>query len=161
MSHYQLASVSLFFSTLLSGFFAGIGFFTAMGLNPAMRLMTDRNFIEFWQHIDHYMAARMILFGPLLLLSIVISIISLIKDLKSPSFWFLVAAFVLLIGDLVFATINNFPLNKLIQSLDLNNLPSDVNDIKLKVVHAFDTRVIFMMSSFVMVLISVWFRNWK
>ena len=72
MTINKLTEISFFLSLLLSGFYAGNGFFVAVGGNPAIRLMSDRTFAEFWQHTDHYMAARMKIFGPLLLLTMFI-----------------------------------------------------------------------------------------
>ncbi|MBC7936985.1 MAG: hypothetical protein H7Y86_16680 [Rhizobacter sp.] len=150
----------LFICTLLSGLYAGTGFFVAMGGNPALKLMSDATFAEYWQHTDLYMAARMKIFGPLLLLTVLTAAIVLFKK-NRPSFFCMLLAFAILVGDIAFTLSTNHPLNQLIQSWDLNNLPSNVNDIKWRVAAAFDSRVIFMISCFLFVLLAVWLRSNK
>lgn len=159
MENDKLIQISLFFSTLFSGFYGGTGFFVAMGGNPAIELMTDATFVEYWQHTDHFMAARMKVFGPLLLLTMLVGVVALLKEYRSPSFWFMLTAFVILVTDLVFTFSTNHPLNLLVQSWDLNSLPANVQDIKWQIVKAFDVRTVFMIGSLVMVLLAVWFRK--
>lgn len=155
----KLTRIILFLAVLLSGFYAGAGFFGAMGGNPAIKLMSSSTFAEYWQHVDLYMGARMPIFGPLLLSTQLISTILLIKEYRTPSFWFMLTAVLILIGDVIFSFSTNLPLNKLIQSWNLNNLPANVQDVKWQVVKAFDIRGIFMMSPFFMALLAVWFRK--
>jgi hypothetical protein len=160
MTNNRLIEFALFFCTLLSGFYAGTGFFTAMGGNPAIKLMSDKTFAEYWQYVDFYMSARMKIFGPLLLLTLLFATIILFKD-HQPSFYCMLTASLIIITDVIFTLGTNHPLNHLIQSWDLNNLPSNVQDIKWRVARAFDMRALFMIGCFVMVLLAVWFRKYK
>jgi hypothetical protein len=153
----KLIELSFFFPILLTGFYAGTGFFVAIGGNPAIKLMSDRTFAEYWQHTDHFMAARMKIFGPLLLLAMLLAVLVLSKQYSTASFWFMLIAFSLLVTDVVFTLSTNHPLNQLVQSWELDNLPADVQKIKWRIVNAFRIRSIFMISSFVMVLLSIWF----
>lgn len=155
----KLIEIILFCSALLSGFYAGTGFFVAIGGNPAIRLMGDRTFAEYWQHTDHFMAARMKIFGPLLLLIMLAAVIVLLKEYQTPSFWLMLVAFAILVTDVAFTFSTNHSLNQLVQSWDTENLPSNVQDIKWKIVNAFNMRTIFMISSFVVVLLAVWLRE--
>ena len=159
MANNKLIELTLFLSTLLSGFYAGTGFFVAMGGNPSIKLMSDRTFAEFWQHTDHYMAARMKIFGPLLLLTLLLGVLVLLKEYRTISFWLILIAFGIVITDTIFSFSTNHPLNHLVQSWDLNNLPSTVQDVKWQIVKAFNVRTIFMISSFIMVLLAIWFRK--
>jgi len=155
----KLMEAFLFLVVLISGFYAGTGFFWIMGGNPALRLMSSQTFAEYWQHTDHYMAARMKIFGPLLFLSLLATVILFIKEYRTPSFWFMLLALCILVADLTVALSVNHPLNNLIQSWDLKNLPANVQEVKWKVAKAFDKRSIFMISAFVSVLVSVWLRK--
>jgi len=155
----KLMEPILFCVALVSGFYAGTGFFVAMGGNPAIKLMSDRTFAEYWQHTDHYMAERMKIFGPLLLFIMLLGVIVLLKQYRSPSFWFMLAGFLILATDVAFTLSTNHPLNVLVQSWDLDNLPSNVQEIKWRIIHAFNMRSIFMIGSFVMVLLAVWLRK--
>jgi hypothetical protein len=105
------------------------------------------------------MAARMKIFGPLLLLVMLLSVIVLLKEYRTSSFWFMLIAFCILVTDIAFTFSTNHPLNRLVQSWDLNNLPPGVQDIKWRIVKAFSIRTILMISSFVMVLLAWWFRK--
>jgi uncharacterized membrane protein len=152
----QWAHISFGITTLLSGFYGGVGFFTAMGGNPALKRLSDKSFAEYWQHIDFFMAARMKIFGPLLLLSFIITIVGLLPIWQTPSFWLMVLALGVIIGDIAFTFSTNHPLNKLIQSWDLNNLPNNVAQVRQQVVKAFSYRLLFMMTSFLLVVLAVW-----
>src|ERR1700752_2429103 len=132
----KLSSISIPLSVLMSGLYGGIGFFSVMGHNPTMRRLSNTGFAEYWQNIDHYMGARMPVFGPLLMLTLLFGTITLIPIWKTPSFWLLLFAFLLLIADMVVAFSINVPLNKQIQSWDLHQLPANVGLVKAKVAQA-------------------------
>ena len=149
----------LLLTILLTGFYAGTGFFGLMGANPALSKMSSSTFAEYWQHLDHYMAARMRIFGPILLLTVIISVLLHLRAWQSPAFWFLVAALLILVADVIVAFTINVPLNKLIQSWNLKNLPSDVQEVKYRVVTAFNYRSCFMIACFVCVLMSLFFTS--
>lgn len=151
--------LSLGATVFLSGLYGGIGFFTVLGGNPAVAKLSPGTFAEYWQHIDSYMGARMPFFGPLLLLSVLVSVILLLQEWSSPAFWFMLLALLILVGDMVFVFSVNHPLNQLIQSWDLDHLPANVQEVQLKVVRAFNIRCLFMTGAFVFALLSVWFRK--
>ncbi|MRG48786.1 DUF1772 domain-containing protein [Chitinophaga sp. SYP-B3965] len=151
--------LSLAITTFLSGLSGGIGFFTAMGGNPALVKLSDHSFAEYWQQIDGFMGARMPIFGPLLLFAVMTSTILLFKEWRTVSFWLMLSAFFVVIGDIAFTLNVNHPLNRLIQGWDLSNLPSDVQDIKMKVIKAFNVRLLLMMGAFFLVVLSVWLRK--
>lgn len=155
----KILNVSLFATTLLSGFYGGMGFFTAIGGNPAISKLSDRSFAEYWQSIDSFMAARMPVFGPLLMLSILVSAVLLFRSRYQASGYTLMLALALLVGDVAFTLNVNHPYNQLIQSWDLTRLPANVQQIKNEVVQAFYTRMFFMMASFAAVLLGVWMTS--
>jgi hypothetical protein len=161
MSSKQTTELILFIIVFSGGLYAGIGFFGFMGGNPAIKLMSNRTFAEYWQHTDHFMAARMKIYGPINLLLTLAGVIFLIRQYHSPAFWFMFLAFGILIVDVVLTISIHMPLNKLIQSWDLNNLPADVERIKLQLVNAFNRRFYFMIGSFLMLLLSLWFYRGK
>jgi len=153
------SGLALFLSVILSGLYAGTGFFVAMGGNPAIKKMTDRTFAEYWQHTDHFMAARMKIFGPLLLLCMLLALFVLLKEYRSASFWCMLTACCIIITDIIFTLSANYPLNGIVQSWDLNNLPADVQTIKWRIVKAFNVRTVFMISSFVMAVLAIWLHR--
>lgn len=151
--------LSLGFTTFLSGLSGGIGFFTAMGGNPALVNLSDRSFAEYWQQVDSFMGARMPVFGPLLMLSVLTSTVVLFKEWRNLSFWCMLSAFIVVVCDASFALHVNHPLNRLIQSWDLSNLPANVQDIKTQVIKAFNVRMVLMISAFVLIVIAVFSRR--
>jgi len=155
----RLIDFTLFLTTLLTGFYAGTGFFVIMGGNPAILKMSGRTFVEYWQHTDFYMAARMRFFGPSLLIVLLSAALIHIREWATPTFWFLLTALLILIADLVVIFTTNHPLNQLVQSWDLNNLPANVREIKFRIVNAFWFRSAFMMGSFVCVLLALFLRS--
>ena len=157
--HIRLIDFSWFLTTLFTAFYAGTGFFVIMGGNPAILKMSSRTFAEYWQHTDFYMAARMKIFGPLLLFILLTAVLLHISEWRTPTFWLLLMAFLILMADLAFVFTTNHPLNRLIQGWDVGNLPSTVQEIKLKVVNAFWYRSSFMIGSFVCVLLALFFRS--
>lgn len=150
---------SLMLSTFLSGLYGGTGFFIVMGGNPAITRMSDKTFAEFWQHLDHFMAARMPIFVPVLMLSLLLSILLLFKEAGGLPAWLMLIALLIIIGDLFFTLSVNHAYNRLIQSWDLDNLPPDVRTLRDKVVDAFYIRILFMIGSFILVILSAWLRK--
>jgi hypothetical protein len=155
----KLSSISIPLSVFVAGLYGGIGFFTFMGGNPSLINLSSRTIAEYWQSIDSYMGARMPVFGPILLFTILFAIITSLPAWRTPSFWLLVAAFVILITDMVFAFSVNIPLNRVIQSWDIQNLPSNVQEVKAKVIRAFWFRGTFMLSSFICVVLAAFIKK--
>jgi hypothetical protein len=145
----------LLFTLLLAGFYGGTGFFVVMGGNPAIGKMSSATFAEFWQHTDHFMAARMPFFGPLLIVSVTASAI-LAFIIGNSSAGFLIAALGILIADMILIFGVCHPLNHVIQSWDLNKLPFDVQDIKHKVINAFWLRAACMIGTFLCIILALW-----
>ncbi len=155
----KISISGLFLTTLLTGFYAGTGFFILMGGNPAIAKMSSNTFAEYWQHTDFYMAARMKIFGPVLLFTVLTTLLLHIGQWKTASFWFLSMALFILITDMIYVFTVHFPLNQLIQSWDLHHLPSDVQQIKQKVTDAFRIRSVCMIGSFVCVLLALFLKK--
>lgn len=76
----KITRLSLFSSLLLTGFYGGFGLFHLMGLLPAMQDLSDSHLLAFWQAIDRYMGAHMPVFGPMVLLPVLFTLISLCKQ---------------------------------------------------------------------------------
>jgi Anthrone oxygenase len=150
---------TMFLTVLLTGLYAGIGFFGIMGGNPAIVKMSSTTFAEFWQHLDSLMAVRMKIFGPILMITLLLTVLLHLAQWKTPVFWFLLIAFLILIADLIVSFTINHPLNQLIQSWDLNHLPSNVQQIKNRVVTGFYYRNTFMITCFVCVLVALFFKK--
>jgi MFS superfamily sulfate permease-like transporter len=151
--------ITLLICLLLLGFYGGTGFFVVMGGNPAITKMSPPTFAEFWQHTDHFMAARMKFFGPLLLIFVITSCVMLYTRYRTSSFLLMAGALLFLFIDLYIIISTNHPLNQLIQSWDLRQLPDNVIEIKQQVVNAFWKRAICMIGSFSFGLLAFWKRT--
>lgn len=158
-TNHKMLEIPLLGALLLSGFFGGIGFFTVISNNPTLQMMSDAAFAEYWQHLDSFMAVRMRIFGSLLLLSIVASLIVLYRHYSRSSFILMLGALLVILLDLFIGLAINHPLNQLIQSWDFQHLPVNVGEIKNKVVGTFYFRSICMIGSFILVGLAFWRRN--
>jgi MFS superfamily sulfate permease-like transporter len=152
------ADLILLLTLICLGFYGGTGFFMVIGGNPAIMKMSSATFAEYWQHTDFYMAARMRIFGPVTVLLTIFSVFVLYRKYSRTSFMFITLALFILIIDLISAITENFPLNTIIQGWDLNNLPSNVQEVKFKVVTAFWIRSVCMMTAFLFGLLAFWKR---
>lgn len=148
----------LLFTLLMVGFYGGTGFFVLIGGNPAILKMSDTTFAEYWQHVDYYMAARMRFFGPLMMLCVAVSTIQYYLQHQMTSFWLMLGAVLFLVADLIIIFNFNHPLNQLIQSWNLHQLPDDVQTIKHQVVNAFWGRSVCMIGCFALSLLAFWQR---
>lgn len=146
----------LFVTTLLSGFYGGIGFFTVMGGNPAVAKLSDAAFAEYWQSIDGYMAARMPVFGLSLLFSVALTAVLLFRNRFPLAGRLILFALLVILCEAVFVGSINRPNNVLIQSWDLAALPANVSEVKQTVVNSFYVRLWFMVGQFALVLAAVW-----
>ena len=157
-SSFTWGTLLLLLTLLMVGFYGGTGFFVLMGGNPAILKMSDTTFAEYWQHTDYYMAARMRIFGPLMLFCVVSSTFYFYFQHQMTSFWLMFGAVIFLVADLIIIFNFNHPLNQLIQSWDLNQLPDDVQTIKHQVVTAFWGRSVCMIGCFALSLLAFWQR---
>lgn len=151
--------LSLFITILCTGLYGGMGFYAIMGMNPAIQKMTVSTFAEYWQHTDFYMAARMKYFGPVMLVSMIVSTIQLYRASQAVAFWCLLLALAVLVADIVFMIGNIHPLNQLIQGWNLQNLPADAGLVKGQLASAFGIRALLMISSFVLTLAGAFLRK--
>jgi hypothetical protein len=158
LTYIKWTDISLGITVFLTGLYGGVGFFTAMGGNPSLAQLSDRTFAEYWQRIDSFMGARMPIAGPVIILSILVSTVLLAKQRPSISFILMLLSLLVMIADVVFTLKVNHPYNRLIQSWDLDNLPSNVSEIKMRVYSAFNVRMVFMISSFALAVLSAWQR---
>lgn len=138
----------LTFTLLLLGFYGGIGFFCLMGGNPSVSKLSNATFAEYWQHLDFYMAARMKVYGPILLISVIVSSIILYWKYHKSAFKWMAAAVLVLLLDMIHTFTINIPLNNVIQSWNLSSLPPEVAGIRSRVVDAFWVRSALMIISF-------------
>ncbi|HLA57467.1 MAG TPA: hypothetical protein VK622_01840 [Puia sp.] len=153
-----MTNLLLFGTVLFGGFYDGTGFFVRMGGNPAILRMSDRTFAEYWQHTDHFMAERMKIFGPMFLVTLMITILVNTMNFKSWFFVSLFSAFIVLLIDMTYTFTVNHPLNRMIQSWDLEHLPDNVHEIKIKTAHAFYWRSAFMILTFLLLLFAIFLK---
>jgi hypothetical protein len=97
-------------------------------------------------------------FGPLLLISVVASYITLYKKYSFPSFLLMIGALLILFIDVYIISSTNHPLNQLIQSWNLNQLPENVTEIQQQVIGAFWRRAACMIGAFILGALAFWKR---
>lgn len=147
-----------FITILFLGFYGGTGFFVVMGGNPAIQKMSAHTFAEYWQHTDHHMAARMKIFGPALLIYAFATTVLFYYHSGFTSFILMLGVMVILVADMIFIFNVNHPLNRTIQSWNLDELPGNVPQVRDKVFQAFRIRSVFMIAGFVCGLLALWIK---
>jgi hypothetical protein len=148
--------IALFCTLLLTGFSAGIGFANALGYMPAFADTPAQLMVPFWQNADKYFRARMPIFGNLLLLSLVVSLVSLRKHRRTPTFWLLATGLLFALCDLTVIFTENLPINLQLETWTVDTIPANYEAIREQVVHAFSKRSLFTILSFVSVLLGTY-----
>lgn len=145
-----------FFSLLLTGFFASIGFVNAVGIIPAMEVTPVEHWVPYWQALDRYMRVRMPVLGVPMLLALIVTIVLLAR--QRPVNWTtLLLAFlslVMILVDLYTAFSMNLPINEMLQKLDPDKVLASFEAQKQQVAKAFYLRSVTMILSFVFMLLS-------
>lgn len=148
--------IALFISSILTGFYGGIGFFNFMSFLGTLERLPIQHLIPFWRLIDGYMGQRMKIFGPLMLLSLLATLLLMINQWQSWSFWLVGAAFLLMILDIRTAIRENVPINQAIQNRDTTYSAEQLEAFRATMVHAFNKRSAMMILCFVLVNLA-WF----
>jgi hypothetical protein len=157
----QLSSVFLFITTLLTGFLGGIGFLNFMSFGPTLRKTPAEHLILYWQSLDGYMSVRMPIFGSILLAFFIVTGIFLLRQSFKLPFVFLCLSLAIVLIDFWIGTIYNFPVNKVLQTITVDNIPGNFEDLRSKAVFGFAMRSICMIGSFMMMLTSIFFQATK
>jgi hypothetical protein len=107
---------------ILTGLLAGLQTLMLMGVLPAMVRMPLATYAGMWQTLDHFMAVRMAIFanGTLLVYLVVIGCFA--RPPRKSMFWSLLGCFALLATDTVFTVMQQLPINRAVQALDVVHL---------------------------------------
>jgi uncharacterized membrane protein len=145
-----------FFSLLLTGFFAGIGFVNAVGIIPAMEVTPVEHWAPYWQALDQYMRVRMPVLGIPMLLSLIVTIVLLArqKPVNRGTLLLAIASLVMVLADLYTAFSMNLPINEMLQALDPDHVPASFETQKQQAAKAFYLRSVTMILSLVFMLLS-------
>lgn len=150
------AHVALFVTSILTGFYGGIGFFGFMSFLGTLERLPAPHLVLFWRLIDGYMSRRMRVFGPLMLLSLLATLVLLGPQWQTASFWLVGAALLVLIVDVRIAIAENIPVNQTIQNRDVNLSTEQIEAFRATMLRAFYQRSTLMMVCFVLVNLA-WF----
>lgn len=143
--------VALYVTTVLTGFYGGIGFFDFMSFLPTLARLPAEHLIPFWRLIDGYMGTRMPVFGPLMLLSLVVTLLMVRRQWRKAPFWLVAAALAVLIADLIVALNENIPVNQAIQDRRAVYTPAQIEAFRATMLRAFTIRSFLMILCFLLV----------
>lgn len=143
--------IAFFVSSILIGFYGGIGFFGFMSFLPTLERLPTQHLVSFWRLIDGYMGQRMRIFGPLMLLSLLITLGLLGSQWQSLAFWLVGAALVVLVVDVRIAIRENIPVNQAMQNREAVYSPEQLDAFRATMVKAFYKRSTLMILCFVLV----------
>lgn len=148
--------IALFVSSILIGFYGGIGFFSFISFLPTLERLPVPHLTPFWRLIDGYMGRRMRVFGPLMLLSLLVTLGLLMPQWNSVAFWLVGAALLVLVTDVRIAIRENIPVNRAIQNRDMMYSPEQLEAFRTTMVRAFYKRSTLMILCFLLVNLA-WF----
>ena len=148
--------IAFFVSSILTGFYGGIGFFNFISFLGTLERLPIQHLTPFWRLIDGYMGQRMRIFGPLMLLSLLVTLLLLINQWQSWSFWLIGAALLLMIVDIRTAIRENVPVNQAIQDRNTTYSNEQLEAFRTTMVRAFYKRSTLMILCFVLVNLA-WF----
>lgn len=147
---------AFFVTSILTGFYGGIGFFGFMSFLGTLERLPAPHLVPFWRLIDGYMGRRMRIFGPLMLLSLLVTLLLLSPQWQSWAFWLVGVALVVLIADVRIAIRENVPVNLAIQNRGVNHSTEQIEAFRATMVRAFYKRSALMIVCFVLVNLA-WF----
>jgi hypothetical protein len=149
MSPLQRFALAL--ALIASGLYAGMLTLTLMGDIPAIQIMSLPAYAAYWQALDHYMHARMLIFGPFPPLLLVFALICFARQWRRPIFWALIACLILNVADGLLTTTQQVPINIQFDTMDLGHLDLVVvQHFRDATVHHFHLRGAFSISAFVL-----------
>ncbi len=162
-------TVLLILLIIMTGLYAGIHFSGMMNpsifgiINPVGDLMPSVQWAESWQITDRFMGARMRIFGPIILIVYVLTLLLFIRQWRKPILWLLALALALFLSDMLFTIQNQVPINQYIQTLNFDHLTAEqirkINTIHPTVIANFQKRELFAILSFMLVALTPFLRT--
>jgi hypothetical protein len=157
----HIRPVALFLLLIVTGFYAGIHFASLMNpslfgiINPAGDRMPAVQWAATWQVTDGFMRVRMGIFGPVIQITYLVTLLLFIRQWRSAVFWLVLAAFGLFMADVVLTITRQIPINRYIEHLDFRYLTPQqvarINDIHPQVIHNFEGRELLSLLGFALV----------
>lgn len=161
--------VTLILLLIVTGLYAGIHFSGMLNpsifgiINPAGDLMPSVQWAKSWQITDGFMGTRMQEFGPLILVTHLLTTLLFVDQWRKPVFWLLLMACALFFADLFFTVQNQVPINQYIQTLNFDHLTAEqlrqINSIHPTVIANFQKREFFPIISFGLVALTPFLRS--
>jgi hypothetical protein len=150
-----IPTLILLVAMILSGFNAGIEFGNAIGYMPGFADTPAPHAFSVWQNIDRYFAKGMPVFGDLLLLSMILSLILWRGRHGTPGYNLPIISFLLHVSEGVVIFRKNLPINKVIKTLSTEN-PDTIKfgQLRNKVRQAFRLRSLLTITSFITIAIA-------
>jgi hypothetical protein len=134
--------IALYLLVVLMGLNGGLHFIGILA--PVETKMTAAQFAPYWQITDGYMGQKMPIFALITLSLFLTNLILLRKTWRSLLFWLIVGSGILFIADGIFAGTEQLPINKYMQSIDVNNLTTEqlekIDPMRLATLKNFDLR---------------------
>lgn len=132
--------IALYLLIIVSGFYAGLHFTSIMNpsvfgiVNPSGDLLPSVQWAASWQITDGFMGTRMGIFGPVIQLTYILTIVLFMAQWRKPVLWIILTAFALFSIDVYFTIQNQIPINQYIQTLNFAAL-TDNQIQKIQILH--------------------------
>ncbi|HEX8659638.1 MAG TPA: anthrone oxygenase family protein [Hymenobacter sp.] len=152
MEKLRVAALALVL--LVSGLSAGQMYNEEIGGQPALAVLSNRTYVEYWQALDKLMAVRMPTVGMGSLAVFVFALLVLYRWRKTWPYWLVVAAFLCTVADAVVTVTQQVPVNQQIQALQPDHLPADVAKYKVATAEHFHIRAGLRIGAFLCVILA-------
>ncbi|GAB3642029.1 hypothetical protein [Spirosoma arcticum] len=156
--------VALYLLIVVSGFYAGLHFTSMMNpsvfgiVNPSGDLMPSVQWAASWQITDGFMGSRMGVFGPIIQLTYILTILMFMAQWRKPTLWLVLVAFIFFSIDVHFTIQNQLPINQYIQTLNFTRLTDDqiqkIETLHPQLIANFQKRELLAIGSFIVVALT-------
>jgi hypothetical protein len=144
--------LTLYFLVLMAGLYAGLHFLGLLA--PVEQKMSTSMFAHYWQMMDGYMGQRMPFFGIMFLALFAVNLFLFKNHWQSGLFRILVLGLIIVLVDMVFTGVEQFPINAYVQSIDTKNISqaqlNTLTEMKIKTEHNFIFRSILAIGLFIL-----------
>lgn len=132
-------------------------------VNPSGNLLPSVQWAAPWQITEGFMGTRMGIFGPVIQLTYILTIVLFMAQWRKPVLWIILTAFALFSIDVYFTIQNQIPINQYIQTLNFaaltDNQIQKIQILHPQVIRNFQKRELLAIGSFILVTLTPFLRS--
>lgn len=152
MHNLQLILLGLLI--FFAGLTAGQMYHEMVGAQEALSKVDDKTYITYWKSIDSIMAVRMPIAANLLFLLFIATLIVFRAEYKSMPYILLIVSLLCFIAETIVTVKLQLPINRIAQAIDINQLPSNFDQLKSATLNHFIIRAVLRFIGFMILVFS-------